>query len=344
MTNSRRARNRRRILGALVAVGVGIALTGCGASGGSGFADGYSVTAAVNAVAVPAELDEFYVLSTANLTGLQEALEMEDDAEWLRNVMIGRDEDDNPIALSLNVPSQWTYFENAAFPWELTDVTQFADFAAPPHAFTLYVGNDEVAIPDDFVAWESDIKTDLEGEDFAPDLASVGNVIDPVGRPTRIAEKNGTIGLGPSTELVADWLAGKNAFGTHPGITDVAKALDKAQALSAIITPAAPDVMGDAKIDEPFDTVGLGWAMRDGDPRWIVVYQFASASDAGDAQDDLVSAWEEEALNDKAPLFVGSDRSDATITITLEPREGQSGTLLYRYLLDPTNGLMVSVK
>lgn len=335
-----RVRNRRLTLSAAALLAsFSLALSGCSSSGG--LSGGFSATEAVNSTPATAELDGFYVFSAADVVGMQQALGYQDDEMWLEYLSMGRDANDEAIPLAIQAPDHWGFDEQMMLPWKLDDVEQFAQFAATPASITLYDGTDDIAIPDDFLPWEGAIKTDDDRADFASDLARVGDMIDPLGRPTRMAEQNGTVAMGPSTELISAWLAGKNALGSTPAVAQVAAALDKHQVLSVMIMSAAPEFTEPALVSEPFDTVGFGWAMRDDEPRWLVVYRFASANVASAALASVTEAWENETTSDAAPRYLESNIDGTTVTVVLEPRDGQSGKLLQRYAFDP-RGLLSS--
>ncbi|MDN5744180.1 MAG: hypothetical protein L0H31_03545, partial [Nocardioidaceae bacterium] len=193
---------------------------------------------------------------------------------------------------------------------------------------------------------QGDVLTDVEGEDLAVNLDGSAATLSPVGRPTRIRAVDGAVALGATTESVTSGRTDDDTLAARAPLVAVAASLDDSAVFSAVVAEVrgggliesqaaqnlspeqAKEVLSD--LDQllpqgPYDAVGLGWSLEDGQARIHVAYHFVDGNDAASAGAKvLAKAWAESpSLPSGRPLadFVtvldsASDGDVATITLS----------------------------
>ncbi len=197
----------------------------------------------------------------------------------------------------------------------------------PPDQFAVLSGDLQLATT---VEVADGVFTFGEGEDYSPDVLSRTEA-RPLGRPLRVGSNDGLVVMSSSTESVSAWLDPDVVrYDSIPSLVLAAEALDRRNVLSAFLLQRdfsaehvedlgleSEEVL-EVPISAPFDTVGLGWSVKDGVGVVTVVYVF----------DDEVAA------NEMAPIvknvfatFVdlgtGQPLSEGLIVDTVET-EGQA--------------------
>lgn len=174
--------------------------------------------------------------------------------------------------------------------WSVADVDSFVHYLPPPPGY-LVVADGEFA--DDALAGLTTVADGVvsshAGEELAPDFA-VDSPLDALGRPVRMARRGDRIAMSLTAEAATAWLSGTGpTLADDPRLAAVAAALDDADVLAAHLfradflfdpvalagaDPALAEQLTDrAPAVDPFDTVGIGWAVTDdGSFETVLVY------------------------------------------------------------------------
>ncbi|GMA31437.1 hypothetical protein [Litorihabitans aurantiacus] len=239
----------------------------------------------------------------------------------------------------------------------IQDADRVVDATAGASRFAVLAG-DVVAdlLSDDLVEVADGVRSDRDAPDLQVDLANA-SAVDPTGAPVRVAAQDGRIAIGSTTALLSAWLAGGDTLADDDALGPLARALDDADVVSAVLMPVTPsdDPVADAagagrvappdqveqlrdRLDplipaDPFLAVGVGWSAPDGEPRVHVSYAFGEDAHAQDAEGVL-----REAYGDGVSAVDGRPFSDrltvedvtvdgAVVTLELTPEPGSVGFL-----------------
>ncbi|AQP46569.1 hypothetical protein BW730_02450 [Tessaracoccus aquimaris] len=231
--------------------------------------------------------------------------------------------------------------------FDLLDADRYVANGQGAQPFTVAMGDlGPDTLPDSLKDLGDGVRSDLDGEDGAPNIAREG--IDQIGRPIRFAAKKHAIAMSTSTPLVRDWLGDDGpTLADDKALVEVAKALDGEDVFSAILTdpmPMAPDLtatpgsaaqqmeaLEKATPATPFDTIGIGWKRG----QVVVAYRFAEEPDVA----ALEAIWRDGTLfTTQSPiadrLTVASVTAKGNVGIvTLDVVEGSSPALAEQMLL-----------
>lgn len=180
--------------------------------------------------------------------------------------------------------------------WSIIDVRTYAELQNAPNNFAVL---DQSQSADDITAavgkpeggiWR------LGGDDFSVDAGGV-TPARPLGESLRMATKNGLLAVARSTPPIEQWLSADGpTMADDTDLAAVAGGLDDAGVYSAMIVAgdfsisralglrATPEqveaFLADADVIGPFDALGVGLTIADGDPVAMFVYHHASEADA----------------------------------------------------------------
>ena len=336
----------------------GLALSSCAGSVHTDFSSGFSVQAAVATVPAAGDTERFDIMvadvaAIAELEGLDTSSATN---EWLAQITGANAQ----VLVPLPEIFQPGLSDEAwdTLGWDISDVDRFVTFAAMPTTFTAVAG-DLPSLPPSFTPVSDGVVTDIDAEDFAVDLSGRGTAIDPLARPTRFAQSDNEIIMSTSTELAEAWVAGSESLADDESVRAIAEALDAQQSLSAVITQPAlfsgqtilgPDASAeqaaaalktfDALVPpDPYDMVGLGWSVVDGQARWTAAYHFTNAQAATDGAQVLRAVWEKGAtISTKQPISSFATVNDvtvkdSTVTVLLTPTADTRAQTLYQLLM-----------
>ncbi|MBV0895913.1 hypothetical protein [Microbacterium sp. NC79] len=357
-TTSRKHSRRFLALAGVMTTAI-LALSGCAASVEKDFNSGFSVTAAASQVpAGDAERYDFVAADVAAIAELAGVERSDTSYDWLIKLTTPDNDQRAFVPLPDFLLPQSDGYSTDSLGWGAQNVDRFVSYSALPVTFTVVAG-DLPELPNTLNEVSDGIVTDLDGEDLAVDLTRVGDAIDRMGRPTRLAQEGNLIALSSKTDLAESWITGDGGtLADDPAMKAIAEALDAYGALSAVISqpavfsgqtilgPDATPAEAEAAFTEfdalvppaPYDLVGLGWTVEDGSARWIATYHFLSEDGAKDGAQVLRAVWEQGAtLSSKqriSTLATVSDVfvKDSTVAVVLTPTEGTPTSVLYQLL------------
>lgn len=193
--------------------------------------------------------------------------------------------------------------------WSVADVDAYVHYLPPPPGSLLAtVGS----FDDDALAGLAEVApgvaTTREGDDFAVDPTQI-SAFDQLGRPVRMARDGDRLAVSLATPMLEAWLAGSTAtLADDSRLAAVATALDDAGVLTAqlfrsdfVFNPGAAGRLTPEQVAEvtegfpvtvPFDTVGIGWTVRD-DGAPATVLAFAPIGSADELAEQLQVAFAE---------------------------------------------------
>lgn len=233
--------------------------------------------------------------------------------------------------------------------WSLADVDAYAEVSAPPQSFTAVVGD----VGDDTLASlpqvVDGVATAGEGEDLSID-PEAQTIARPLGQPLRMAQQESVLVASPNTHHVQGWLTGEaQTLADDDAYAAVAAALDEAYVVGAFLGPGAPfnpaAVLGPGGTDEavaeltelrdqlvstPFDVVGLGFGVEDGEAVVTVAYHFGTDAAAQQAVPVLESLFAEgRSIQSGSPISayveIRDAAADGTVAVvTLDLASGRS--------------------
>lgn len=196
--------------------------------------------------------------------------------------------------------------------WSLTQVDSFVSSGAPPSEITVLTGDFDTAAIDTAIGPSVDGIWAQPGEDNA--IGPGKSSFDPIGRPVRLAAKEGSLAVSFATPLLQDWLTEPTMAQDQP-LMEVAAALDVADVYSATLTRrdfrADPFTMNGSSISTapsvpgglvPFDTLGVGLTVRDGAPLGVLVYHHVDEKAAADNAAALPDLLRQQSLISGRPL------------------------------------------
>lgn len=251
---------------------------------------------------IPADLDRGTRVIVADLTAVSAAAELpRGDAsdldaatEWLRTLATGESTVLVPYDPAFQMLLSEAATDTLGFSAGAVETVATATAHTDESTFTVVTGPfDDTTLPSDLQDLGDGIRTDVDAKDLEADLKLVDTVMDPVGRPVRIAQRDDAVAFGNTTDRVRAWLNGGDTLADDPAFADIASAFDAAKVVSATFveplpTEAVMDPRGlDARPKTPFDLVGIGW---DGSGDIRVAYHFTNGPTDADA-DALRALW-----------------------------------------------------
>jgi len=176
---------------------------------------------------------------------------------------------------------QADYAEATGFSW--VESSWFASASAPPDEFAVYAGPPaEAELPSSATELEDGLLSLGEGEDYQTNIDGDLSV-DRLGRPLRLAQERDRLATSFSTPMLESWRDEEgDTLADDDSLAAVAAALDDSGVASAIL-----QTLG----EEDVPTVGIGWAVVDGEPQVSVAYDLGSDDAAQDAVADIESAY-----------------------------------------------------
>lgn len=241
--------------------------------------------------------------------------------------------------------------------WSVLDAASFAERQTVPHLFTVVSGDfGSETFPAELPEVADGVVTAGEGEDLEQNLQDRTGA-RPLGSPLRMAIQDAYLAAAPSTDEVSAWLDGSFAsLAEDADLVAVAQALDDAGAISAVLSSGATRSLADHNLSaaaleklksdlagaiptDPFATVGIGWAIEDGESVITVAFKFAD----DDAANDALGAFEEMFTNAPTLMsgipmsdlysFQGAEAAGSVAVVTLTPGESGRINAIYQALM-----------
>jgi hypothetical protein len=229
--------------------------------------------------------------------------------------------------------------------WSVVDVDAFVEYSTPPNMFAVVSGDfDDATLNPGLVEVSDEVVSYGEGDDGEQNPEQP-NPLDGLGRPVRLAQDGDRIAASFSTPYVEEWVAGADeTLADDEALSSVAEALDDADVVAAVLTSiegGLENIGGGSLSPEqlealeaqiagqvppaPFDVVGFGWGVDDGEAVIDVAYHFSSEGDASDAvgsferlYTDGVSVATREPISDRLTLEdVTADGEVVSVSLTL---------------------------
>ena len=198
--------------------------------------------------------------------------------------------------------------------WDLSDVHTFAHHEGPPSRTVLVTGEfDADTLAADLHDAGEGVYSAGSGQDFEVDLAG-RTALRPTGAALRLAQDGNRIMVSAQEQVVRDWVQGEqgSTLADHEAVMDLAAALDDRGVYSAALsvqaaplqglTPEHMAVLEQWAVQEPFTTVGVGWAMDSEEPVVRAAYHFGTAEAAERGADQVQRLWQEGTSADGRPL------------------------------------------
>lgn len=283
---------------------------------GLGVGETYSVLGAL-AELPPSPVDAF-VVQTGDLTaagelaGLERPDTLDPDAvrAWLGPLTGGPTDTPEEVPVIVHPPSvlvqtaQYQEFHDLAG-WSVLDMDSYVEFGTEPYRFTVVAGNFADGTLDHLPEVGDGVRTVGEGEDLHLDLDQI-SAVSRIGQPVRMAQADGTLAMAPHTPRVRSWLTGTGeTLADHPGAAGLARALDAEGVVSAMLQlgqygqfadlPLPDHLQGsdgpweDVLPEQPFEAVGLGFAVQEDEPTIVVAYLYPSGAMAEEAAEPLAT-------------------------------------------------------
>ncbi len=310
-------------LRATVAVAAALA-AGCSSDdGGSDLGTEFSVSAALAEIPLAAleTTDGLIQVVAADLDAAGEVAGVDrpsnptdrDELIEFLGPMTGLARDDEPMRVFVPLPQMFTggaVPQLGEFVAELGfspgDVSTYVALESPPAMFMVATG---VMAPTTLPEVAPGVTTVGEGDDFqvAPEERTAAR---PLGRPLRLAESDGRLGLSFETAPLIDWLAGSDGgtLAEDAVCSAIAGRLDEKGVVSAF-------VVGDESA--PYVGVGLGWTADGDGALGVIVFGFESE---GLAEDNLGRI---EGTFDGDSSVTGQPMSDLLTVDSIEVRGAQ---------------------
>lgn len=258
-----------------------------------------------------------------------------------------------------SMASRWSEVDQEAG-FTMVDVSAFVSIDAPPAHLVVAAGDfDERTLAPTLTPVGDGIVSFGEGEDLAQDLQN-RSALSPLGRPIRFAESGGRIAISTQIPTVEAWLTGSaDTLADLPGVSEVARALDDAGAVSAVIArtrPADPAaiILGSNATPErieqlqeelaeqapqiSWDIVGIGWGVDDaGDAQITLAYRLLDGEDTATRELTELFANGTSLINRRAlsELLVLHDVvvADGVAVVTLGVAEASRPATIFQMLL-----------
>lgn len=259
--------------------------------------------------------------------------EADDVSKWLRAMTTEVTDDEVRLAVPFetdpDLATAGVEDVKAELGVDLGAVDAFASLAAPPVGFTVLIG--DLMLSDRLDDAGGAVRTAGSGDDLEQDLAALTPVRQ-LGRPLRLAERDGSVAMSWTTPPIEDWVEGGETLADDERFSEVARALDDAGSVGAYIVESdfsavpAPDAA--PAISNDFGVVGIGMAIVDGNAADAIVYRFADEEAAADSVDGIEELW-----RDADSFLTGRPVSDlvdvdsvtqdgVTVTVIATPADG----------------------
>ena len=263
--------------------------------------------------------------------------------DWYVDLALGRDDAESDVTVVLPPDPNLAM----ASPADVEDATgldtgaieSFAHLVALPTSLSVYSGG--LLLSSDLESIGDGLVSLGGGEDGELSL-DTDPTIDRLGRPVRFAERDGTVALSYSTDLVAAWNEGGQTLVDDARFRDLAGVLDDAGMAAAFvlagdfgeISPFASDELAaeldDAKVIEtPFGIAAGAMGVVGDEPVNVIAYVFDGDDDAEAAVEDLESAWSDAQLITRPGAGIDDyydlrdvDRTGRVVAVTVAPQEG----------------------
>lgn len=305
-----------------------------GGGGGGGGDQAFSIAASLEQIPAQATAESgFTQVFVGDLDAATEAAgldrpdgeDVEEITRWLQALTNGPTPDGPapvfvPIAeaLSSRGPIQVDEFEDL-LGWSVVDVRTFVEAPNPPQRISVFTGSFdrktiEAASAVEPLDGSDDFLSAGEGDDLATNLEE-RVPWDQLGRPLRMAVEGDRLVASLTTPLLEAWADDDETLADDPGFAAVAEALDGAGAVSAAlfqgdfgdsglnVTADVLERVEESMAATPFDTVGIGWSVDDGEAVVTVAYHFADDADASTGVEEIEAVFEEGAsLRSGQPL------------------------------------------
>lgn len=271
---------------------------------------------------------------------------------WTYELSRGVDDESAELTLALPLQFQDPSFALAADEDLGLDVGAMERYAAIRAAqFQMLVMAGDLSLSSALDELGGGVVTLGGGEDYEFDLEQRG--IDQLGRPTRLAENDGSIALSFSTAAIEEWIAGGDSMAEADDYLAVARALDNAGALGAyfieadfeftdadaVTSEAADRVREGFPITESFDIVGIGMTVNDGIVGNAVSYAFTNAKEAEEAMRGIEDAWTTAELLHENGLtidalfeFQSIEQTDNVVTVQVVSADDRDTTSILNLL------------
>jgi hypothetical protein len=207
-----------------------------------------------------------------------------------------------PIApgLILNPDDVGSYRDEVGF--AISDVDAMAALSRSPESVIMLAGDLNTAASTEVV---EGVFTLGEGDDFTYDLEN-RTPARPLGRPLRFASQDAIVLMSQSTEMASAWLDPEAPrLSDDADLLAVARVLDERNVVGATVIR---DNFSDSELEQmedlpahlvdelvsiktPFQTVGIGWAVADGEAEITVAYVFADEAAAETARSQVETAF-----------------------------------------------------
>ena len=272
------------------------------ASGSFGTGQAFSILSALGQIPMANGLPEdakieIYVadlLAASDASGQQRptgSTDFGEVADWLNSITGSADSvvlAPVPFDMQNSAAELLEYKEEIGF--SITDVDAVIELGPLPNSLTILAGDLEHASTSEVA---DGVFSFGEGEDFTVNIEE-RTPARQLGRPLRVAAQSDLVLLSRSTGAVAGWLDQEvPRLDSVPELVLVAKALDQQGVLGAALfqsnfsadgllenlDPAVAEALI-VPISEPFDTIGLGWGVVDGEGALTIVYGFVEETAA----------------------------------------------------------------
>lgn len=217
--------------------------------------------------------------------------------------------------------------------WSLLQISSFIELNLPPVRFTVMDGSFDTDELDDALGGADDGIWSVGGEDFETDLADA-SAARPLGESLRLAERDGVLAVSRSTPPIEEWVEDdSDTLAEDDALVAVATALDDSEVYTAMILDGETLSIGGAAITpeqlqefeetalQPFDVLGVGLSMDDGDALATFVYHHVDEDTAEENAARLEDLIEDGAsLVDQEPLSNRFELVDVTVdgnTVTM---------------------------
>jgi hypothetical protein len=239
--------------------------------------------------------------------------------------------------------------------WTLLDVGSFAEVYAPPARFTVLHGDFDPDQIDAAIDSNDDDVWSIGEEDFAVDVSDI-SAARPLGESLRLAEHDGALAVSKSTPPIEDWVEGDDRLDEDDELVAVAEALDEHDVYAAMILDG-DDLLTDPisiagrnatpeQIEEleerlggmllaPFEVLGAGLTVVDGEAVGVLAYEHATAAMAEDNAEVLEALFGEgTSVRTTQPLSelfhdVAVEADGTTVTVTFGFTDDTSVTTLW---------------
>ena len=347
----------RRTSAAVVAVLSAFALTSCLPLTGTtadvdDFAEAFTIEAALRSVPLEAVPDGRTTISVGNIEAAAAAVGLSTDGDadtWftetiapLRGMTM-----DEPLPLMVPFPRD-SGFESPSHAVEFAeeigvsprDVRAFVEVIDGPHRFAVFAGPfDDSSLSDDLDDLGGGVRSAGVGDDYAANLEA-RTTARPLGAPLRLAYRDELIAASSTQVAVRQWVDGGPTLAQDETLLGIARQLDEADALGAVLFSVGADAFAGGAGDQsdlvpadPFSAMGVGWTVDEGEGRVMLAYAFGSDDAAQAALAVFERQWVDgTSLMTGQPLhslftFVEAESEGPIAVVTLAPGARPSAAL-----------------